>query len=250
MKVTELLNLIASVAKEKGTSEPFIVGGLPRDKIMGRVKEVQDVDLTTGDESIKTLAFYVNQKLAANYPDVGMKQFPDGHSQISIEGMKVDFSSNFKSPQVEPLLKKAGVVDPQPMQIELMSRDFTCNTLLLKLDLSATKDPTGTAINDIKNKIVKTPLPPAITLGNDNKRIVRIIYMATKLGFEVEQPIIDFVAKNPQLIQNSKPRYITDKIHESMDYDTDKTVRLLTQMNLWPYIPISARLAPYSTGKL
>ena len=250
MKLTDLLNLIARVAQEKGTSEPFIVGGLPRDKVMGKIEEVQDVDLTTGDASIQELASHLNQILSANYPDVAMKTFPDGHSQISVEGMKVDFSSNYISPQAEPLLRKAGVSSPEPMQVELMSRDFTCNTLLLKLDLSTTKDPTGTAIKDIQSKIVKTPLPPNVTLSNDNKRIVRIIYMATKLGFEVEQPIIEFVSQNPQLIQNSKPKYITDKLHESMDYDTEKTVRLLTEMNLWQYIPISERLAPHAGGKL
>jgi len=250
MRLTELLNLIAKVAKENGISEPFIVGGFPRDKIMGKIEEVQDVDITTGDDTVKALAISLNQILSVNYPDVSIKTFPDGHSQISIEDMKIDFSSNFTSPQVQPLLKKAGVASPEPMQIELMSRDFTCNTLLLKLDLSTTKDPTGTAIKDIKSKILKTPLPPPITLSNDNKRIVRIIYMATKLGFEVEPPIIDFVSKNPQLIQNSKPKYITDKLHTSMDYDTDKTVRLLTEMNLWQYIPISERLAPHSGGKL
>lgn len=250
MRIKELLNLIATVAKESGTSEPFIVGGLPRDKVMDRIGEVQDIDLTTGDDSIKKLATEVHSVLAANYPEVHMKTFPDGHSQISIDGMKVDFSSNFRSPQVDKLLKKAGYTSPDPMTLELMSRDFTANSLLLGLDLSTIKDPTGAGIKDIKNKIIRTPLPPAITLGNDPKRIPRIIYLATKLGFNVEQPIIEFVRNNPGLLKNVKERYITDKINESLDKDSEKTVKLLTDMNLWQQIPISEKLRPYAIRNL
>src|SRR5690606_22117632 len=107
MKIVDLLNLITKTAQEKGTSEPFIVGGLPRDKVMGNIKDVQDIDITTGDNSIISLASNLNSILSSNYPDVSMKTFPDGHSQISVQGMKIDFSSNFTSPQAEPLLKKA-----------------------------------------------------------------------------------------------------------------------------------------------
>ena len=250
MTIKELLNLIAKIAKEEGTSEPFIVGGLPRDKVMGRIKEVQDIDLTTGDESIKHLAEAVNSVISANYPDVHMKTFPDGHSQISIDGMKVDFSSNFQSPQVRKLMQKAGYTSPDSMTLELMSRDFTVNSLLLGLDISSIKDPTGSGIKDINTKIIKTPLPPQITLSNDPKRIPRIIYMATKLGFDVEQPIIDFVKNNPGLLKSIKDRYFIDKIHESLDKDTDKTIKLLTDMNLWSYIPLSERLRPHASGRL
>jgi len=244
MTIKELLNLIARVAKEEGTSEPFIVGGVPRDKAMGRAEEIQDIDLTTGDESIKKLADAVNRVLVANYPDVSMKTFPDGHSQINVDGMKVDFSSNFKSPQVDELLKRAGA-EPDPMTAELMSRDFTVNSLLLGMDLSTIKDPTGSGMKDLNAKILKTPLPPNITLGNDPKRIPRIIYMATKLGFDVEQPIIDFVKQNPQLMEGVKDRYIADKIHDSLDKDPGKTVKLITEMNLWDYIPMTEKIRPY-----
>ncbi|MES1987437.1 MAG: helix-turn-helix transcriptional regulator, partial [Pseudomonadota bacterium] len=45
----------------------------------------------------------------------------------------------------------------------------------------------------IKSKTLRTCLPAAITLGYDNKRVVRILYMAAKLDFSVDQEIIDWV---------------------------------------------------------
>lgn len=248
MQIKELLSLIANIAKNEGLSEPFIVGGLPRDKLLNKVGEVKDIDITTGDESIKQLAQAVNKVLSVNYPDVSMKTFPDGHSQINTDGIKIDFSSNFKSPEVTKLLARAGYKG-NPMMEELMSRDFTVNTLLLGMDLQTIKDPTGSGIKDIKNKILKTPLPPEITLSNDPKRIPRIIYMATKLGFDVEPQIIDFVKKNPQLMKGLKEKYIANKINQSLDKDPYKTIELINKMNLWDYIPITEKLRPYWSAK-
>lgn len=248
MRIQELLNLISNIAKEKGLSEPFIVGGLPRDKMLSRIEEVQDIDLTTGDDSIVPLAKAIHEVLEAKYPDVSMKTFPDGHSQITLNGMKLDFSSNFTSDDAKRIIAKNNI-KASPMITELLSRDFTVNSLLMDLGLSKVKDPTGMGVKDVKDKIIRTPLNPAYTLSNDPKRIIRVIYLATKLGFEVEDEIISFVAKNPHLVQGLKPRYISDKIGESLDKDPDKTVDLLTRMNLWKHIPISQKLAPYASGR-
>lgn len=240
---------MAKTAKEKGLSQPFIVGGLPRDKMLSRIEDVQDIDLTTGDDSVVPLAAELNRILSAHYQDVSMKTFPDGHSQITLNGMKLDFSSNFTSDDAKRIIKEKNI-NASPMITELLSRDFTVNSLLMDLGLSQVKDPTGMGVKDVKEKIIRTPLHPKYTLSNDPKRIIRVIYLATKLGFDVEEDIISFVSQNPQLIQGLKPKYVSDKINESLDKDPDKTVDLLTKMNLWKYIPISEKLVPYASGRL
>jgi len=249
MEVLKLLQLIANIAKNKGISEPFIVGGLPRDKVLGVVDRALDIDLTTGDDSIDLLAISTAQELIKVDPNVNLKVFPDGHSQININGIKIDFSSNFRSKYANEVMKKAGINNPPKMILELISRDFTCNTLLLSLDLKKIKDPLGMGINDIKNKILKTPLPPQYTLSDDNKRIVRVIYLASKLNFDVEEPILKWVSANTHLLQNVKEKYIIDKINESIDKNPNKTVDLLNKMNLWKNIPITDKLMPYASGR-
>ena len=49
MKLSVLLQALDRVAKENEISEPYIVGGLPRDKEFGVAYNVKDVDITTGD---------------------------------------------------------------------------------------------------------------------------------------------------------------------------------------------------------
>lgn len=245
MLVSEILSLISEAAKESGTSTPFIVGGMPRDKMLENLNEVQDIDITTGDESIYKLVNAVHKKLPET---VSIKTFPDSHAQIVVDSIKIDFSSNFVAVQVPELLKKAKIA-ASSMIVELLSRDFTCNSLLMELDLKTIKDPIGMAINDIKARILKTPIEPSYTLSNDPKRIVRIIYLSTKLDFDVEPQIIDFVSKNPELIKSVKPKYISDKLSYSMSRNEERTVELINKMKLWPHIPITGRLVNYYRGQ-
>lgn len=242
MKLSELLFATEQIAKDKGLSRPYIVGGLARDKLLNNVKTIEDVDLTTGDESIHDLARHLAVKLG---PYADYIEMPDGHSTIHIGNFKLDFSSNFKIPGVAKLLHSAGITNPSDMQKELYSRDFTCNTALMTLDLSKILDPTGLAVEDIQNKIIKTCLPANITLGYDNKRIVRAIYLAAKLNFQVDDAIINWVLEHGELIKNSSKEYLSKKLNKALEYNQDITINLIDEMKLWPHLPPLPELAPY-----
>ena len=57
MEIGELLATIKEVARSNKISQPFVVGGVPRDRLLGQLgkkAEIKDVDITTGDQgSIK-----------------------------------------------------------------------------------------------------------------------------------------------------------------------------------------------------
>jgi tRNA nucleotidyltransferase/poly(A) polymerase len=234
MSVVDVLLEIKRLAKDNGLSDPYIVGGLPRDKILNRSYKVQDIDLTTGDESVNKLA-----ELTSNTFKTTPVKFPDGHYQLMIDNIKYDFSSNFNSPDVLYFLNKAGVSNPTPMQRELFSRDFTCNTLIIPMNLRKLLDPTGLALEDIKKKILRTPLPPRITLRDDTKRVVRIIYLAAKLGFTVEPAIINWVNNHHEKIAKEVTKgFSRRKLAAAARADFSKTVSLLNKMNLWNVIAI------------
>jgi tRNA nucleotidyltransferase/poly(A) polymerase len=242
MKLSELLYAIDRIAEDRGLSQPYIVGGLARDKVLNRIEMIDDVDLTTGDTGIHDLA----QELATKLGTHGFyKAMPDGHSSIKIGGLKLDFSSNFKIPGIVKILERAGIENPSEMQKELYSRDFTCNTALMTLDLKTVSDPTGLAIEDIEARILRTCLPAEITLGYDNKRIIRVIYMAAKLDFDIDEEIVDWVRKNGALVKNSHIGYLSKKINSSMEINPEKTVEVIGQLDLWDHLPAVPSLAPY-----
>lgn len=241
MELIDILNSLSKIAKEMGKSTPYICGGTPRDKVMGRPMVIEDIDITTGDQSIKILARELAKRFGGNY-----KEMLDGHSQLILDRFKLDFSTNYIEPGVDTMLINAGMKNPSQMQQELYSRDFTCNALLMTIDLKKILDPTGLGLQDIKSRTLRTCLPAKITLGSDLKRVARVIYMATKLNFKVDQEIIDWVRKNPQsIVPDGKSDYTTKKINQALDYNPDMTVRLINTMGLWPYVLPSERLMPY-----
>ena len=202
MKLRELLQQMKEIRKEIGTSEPFICGGVPRDKYLHHLERISDLDITTGDKTIDYLSQEFARKLNEKY-SISRKVMDDGHSTIYIGNLKIDFSSNFIVPNIDTILAKRGITKPNDMQREMFSRDFTCNSLLLSLDLKTQRDPIGSAIKDLNEKKIKTCLAPEITLTSYNNRVIRSIYLASKLDFTIDDSIIAFVNKNPASVKIS-----------------------------------------------
>lgn len=245
VKIHDLFSQIESARTKAGISPVFLCGGVPRDKYMGRLDQLVDLDITTGDATISKLG----PTLTSLLPGSIYKVLSDNHGQLLLDGLKLDMSSNFMVPNIKQLLQQAGLTNPTNMQCELYSRDFTCNALLLSLDLKNIYDPTGLGIKDIKNKTIRTCLPAQLTLGAQPKRVVRILYLAAKLGFDVDKEIIEWVKKNPHSFSYKvKSRYLSEKLQKSLDADKEKTIELISKMNLWKYVPVLPDLVPYMTS--
>jgi tRNA nucleotidyltransferase/poly(A) polymerase len=248
MKLRQLLQEMKTVQEEIGASAPFICGGTPRDKYMGRLENIADLDITTGDKTVEYLSEEFFVKLRKRY-NITRKTMEDGHSSIFVGQLKVDFSSNFMVHNIDYILQQMGMRNPTNMQREMFSRDFTCNSLLLTMDLKRILDPTKHGAQDIKDRKIKTCLSPEITLTANRNRVVRAIYLACKLDFNLDQAIVDYVSKNPQTVQISTPKSLTDKLNEAFSKDADKASYLISKMNLWNYIPITEQVYPYYAKK-
>ncbi len=244
MKLQELLQELKKVQGNIGASPPYICGGTPRDKYMGKLQNIADLDITTGDKT----ADYLSQEFAIDLRkkyNVTRKTMEDGHSTIFVGTLKLDFSSNFNAPNIDQILMKMGIAKPNSMQREMFSRDFTCNALLMTLDIKNIVDPTKRGFQDIKERKIKTCLSPEITLTTNRNRVVRAIYLACKLGFDIDKEIVDYVAKNPQVVKISTDKSMSDKLGEAFTRDGDKAAYFITKMGLWNHIPIIEPAYPY-----
>ena len=244
MKLRELLSEMKRVQEEIGTSVPYICGGTPRDKYMGRLDNIVDLDITTGDKTVDYLSQEFYLQLRKKY-NVTRKTMDDGHSSIFVGSLKMDFSSNFVVNNIDQTLAKMVVAKPSNMQREMFSRDFTCNALLLTMDLKNILDPTRRGFQDIKDRKIKTCLAPEVTLTSNRNRVVRAIYLASKLDFDLDNSIIEYVSKNPQIVKISTEKSMNEKLNDAFTKDPDKAAFLITKMNLWNYIPITEKVYPY-----
>jgi poly(A) polymerase len=247
MKLRELLQTLQEVQQGIGSSPVFICGGTPRDKYLGKLDNISDLDLTSGDKTIEYTAQEFAKELRKKY-NITLKEQED-HSTIFIGNLKLDFSSNYNVPNIDAILGKMGINNPTDMQREIFSRDFTCNSLLLTLDLKTILDPTKRGFKDMQARQIKTCLAPEITLTSSRNRVVRSIYLACKLGFDVDKDIINFVRKHPDSVKISTPKSLAEKLNEAFSRDPDKASNLLTQMGLWNYVPITEVMYPYYTKR-
>lgn len=228
MQIYELLLKIKSIAKEHNLSTPFIVGGVPRDRVMGnREREIKDVDITTGDKDVLKLA----ELLAKLLEDAKYRTYDDGHSSIDIQGLRIDFSNNFAAPEIDSELKKANV-NITPMKRELYSRDFTMNTLLEDLDFSTIYDVTGEGIDDIKAGLIKCPINSDITIKSDPRRILRAVYFSLKYDFKIEESLKRSMLKYRENIKDLPLQFVQNKMNDIVRLDPKKGLDILIEYKL------------------
>lgn len=242
MKINELLLDIERIARANKLNTPFIVGGVPRDRMLGRkgkISEISDVDITTGDKDATKLAAAINKK----HSDSVLRTYDDGHVSLDIYGLHIDFSSNFIAPGIDEELKRLGVQEITPMKREIYSRDFTINTLLESLDFTAIYDLTGEAIGDIQAGLIKCPIDPKITIGVDPRRILRAIKFSVKYDFKIEDNLRRVMLEYRKNIKKLPVKFVQEKANEIVLLDSDKGIDMLIEFKLLPLVPLTKTIS-------
>lgn len=236
MNINDLLSIISDLAKSNGISTPFIVGGVPRDRVMGKEgRDINDLDITTGDDgSVK-----LGELLAKRFDDSKLRTYDDGHSSINIKGLRIDFSNNFIAPNIDTILKKMGVKDITPMKKEIYSRDFTINTLLEDLSFSNIYDVTGEAENDIKAGLLRCPIDPDITIVSDPRRILRALRFSIKYGFNIEDNLKNAILKNRNRIKSLSKNFVKDRVTEIVRLNNENGIDILIKYKILPLVELS-----------
>jgi tRNA nucleotidyltransferase/poly(A) polymerase len=251
MKLRDLLNLIQKVSSNTGIKQTWICGGTPRDRVLGLIKnEIVDLDITTGDKKIHYLSKELELELKKVY-SIKCKSLDDGHSSLIFTGndFKIDFSSNFTNKNIDKHLLVKGIKNPTDLQREMFSRDFTCNALLLTIDLKKITDPTYKGLEDIKKRVLNTCLEPNITLHDSPNRIIRTVYLSSKLDFDVPKEIVDWIIKHKDILRMENDKYLIKNINKAMEKNPERAVYLINKMDLWDILPITDSLRPYYNKK-
>ncbi|MCI0449196.1 MAG: CCA tRNA nucleotidyltransferase [Chlorobi bacterium] len=182
---SEIIKKIAEIARKTGT-EAFLVGGYVRDKILGKVKT--DIDITVlGDatEFAALTAKELGKKLSAVYKKFGTALLEVNESKIEFaSARKESYRSNSRKPDIEFAVLKE----------DLSRRDFTVNALAVSLndDKNEIIDLFN-GIEDLKNKLLRTPLDPFKTFNDDPLRMMRACRFASQLGFIIEDSTFEAI---------------------------------------------------------
>jgi tRNA nucleotidyltransferase/poly(A) polymerase len=235
MKLADLFKLITQTEQQASLSTPYLVGGMVRDIYLKRFNAIKDIDLTCGDKTSDALG----QKMLEKLPSATYTKFGDGHGRLTFGSFNIDFSSNYNVPNIDGELRKLGVNRANSLEREMFSRDFTVNALLMPLDMSRIIDVTGRGIADLNRKQIETCLAPEVTLANDPRRIVRIVYLCSKLSFAPSQRIVDWVNKNKQAVASVDKQYAKDKLNKAIEVNPKFAFELLDKLGMKGFVPES-----------
>jgi poly(A) polymerase len=237
MKLEELLGTIGHLAETAHLSEPFVVGGFPRDKALGYMpSQVKDIDLTTGNRDSFALALMASKQ----WPDAPFRSYDDGHFSLDFKNIRLDFSNNFMLPGIEAELGKHNIEKPTDLQQEMFSRDFTVNTLLQPMNVSRQPhDPTGMALADLEARRLRTPVDPELTIGYDSRRILRALKLSLQFGFEIDEDLGAALLKYRGAVGKLPTGFVRRQVNQMFRMDARTAVELLSKYKLLPIIPLS-----------
>ena len=104
------------------------------------------------------------------------------------------------------------------MEDDQNRRDFTINALAVCLNkgrFGELVDPFG-GMNDLKEKIIRTPLDPDITFSDDPLRMMRCIRFATQLNFYIDDDTFESLCRNRERIEIISRERIADELNKIM----------------------------------
>jgi putative nucleotidyltransferase with HDIG domain len=210
----------------------YVVGGWVRDKLLN--KPCKDLDFVSIGKSIE-LAQEVAKQLGNTTKVTIFKNFGTAHITYN------DFDLEFVGARRESYRKNSRkpVVENGTLSDDQNRRDFTINALAVSLnknDYGCLLDPFN-GINDLKNKIIRTPLNPDITYSDDPLRMMRAIRFATQLKFTIEPESLQAISKNKERIGIVSKERITDELNKIILSDKPSIgFKLLFNTGLLPII--------------
>jgi tRNA nucleotidyltransferase/poly(A) polymerase len=180
-------------------------GGWVRDKLLGVDSHDIDVGISnmTGYQFGNLLKEYLDQsKNLEKYKQA----LPDGQQDAIVSLHKIEANPE-KSKHLETvttrifgmdidlvnLRKETYTEESRNPQMEFgtaledaLRRDATINALFYNLNESRLEDFTERGLDDMKKKIIRTPMEPYQTFKDDPLRVLRLIRFASRLGYQIE----------------------------------------------------------------
>ncbi len=227
-----IFGFIASATAELEL-ESYVIGGYVRDYILKKGKS-KDIDIVTVGSGID-LANKVAELLPGKNKVQIFKTY--GTAMLRFKNIEVEFvGARTESYHKESRNPKVSI---GTLQDDQNRRDFTINAMAISLnkdDYGNLLDPFE-GVQDLSDKIIKTPLDPDITYSDDPLRMMRAIRFASQLNFIIEEESLKAIEKNSERIKIITKERIVDELYKILMSDKPSVgFKLLHQTKLLPFI--------------
>jgi poly(A) polymerase len=160
-----------------------------------------------------------------------------GTAMLKYRGVEVEFvgarKESYRSDSRKPIVEDGTLEDDQNR------RDFTINAMAIGLDsknYGILLDPFH-GLEDIQDKIIRTPLDPDITFSDDPLRMMRAIRFSTQLRFMIEEETLQSISRQASRIDIISKERIADELNKIiMSNVPSRGFMLLDKTGLLPLV--------------
>lgn len=204
----KIFKVVADVASDEGV-DVYVIGGYVRDCFLDRTSK--DIDFVVTGNGI-TIAEKVSASLGKGSQVSVFKTF--GTAMIHYKEWNLEFvgarKESYSHDSRKPKVETGSLAD------DFSRRDFTINAMAISLnkaDFGELVDPFN-GREDLKSRILKTPLDPDVTFSDDPLRMMRAIRFASQLNFKIPEVTFKSIARNKNRISIISKERITDELNK------------------------------------
>jgi len=188
----EIFETLSSVVTKENV-KAYVIGGWVRDCILHREHAEKDIDIVvigSGIDIARKTARKINPKIKVSiFRNFGTAMFKNNEYDVEFVGARKE---SYFTDSRKPIVEDGTLEDDQKR------RDFTINALAISLNketFGKFLDPFG-GLDDIKKKIIRTPLEPDKTFSDDPLRMLRAIRFSNQLNFSIEESTFNSIKEN------------------------------------------------------
>lgn len=200
--------IVGEAAEEIGLVA-YAVGGVVRDIFLNRnSKDIDIVVVGSGIELAKATAKKISPHLSVNvYKNFGTAQFTYDGTMVEFVGARREsYSHDSRKP----------IVEDGTLEDDQNRRDFTINALAVALNgpQKGSIIDSFHGIDDIANKLIRTPLDPDITFSDDPLRMLRAIRFASQLNFTIVPETYEAIIRNAYRLEIISKERIAEELNK------------------------------------
>ncbi len=232
-RLAKISKIVSDLSTESNIKS-YLVGGCVRDLMLNPSADSIDIDIMVEGDGIsfaKLLARKMNVPKVVPFPKFATAKIPYHEYEIEVASARLE--SYDKSSRNPSSIQISNIQD------DLLRRDFTINAMAISLNennFGEFFDPFN-GMEDLKNKILKTPLNPDNTFSDDPLRMMRACYFASKLSLEIEPECLLSIQNNSERISIVSQERITNELFKILGTDRPSIgLNILQQSGLMEYI--------------
>lgn len=203
----DIFKIISEVADIENT-QAFVIGGFVRDIFLKRTsKDIDIVVLGNGIDIAKKVSKKIKRSTVSVFKNFGTAQLKSDDLEVEFVGARKE---SYRLDSRKPIVENGTLED------DLMRRDFTINALAISLNSKTYGKLLDhfKGLEDIEDRIIRTPLDPDQTFSDDPLRMIRAIRFATQLNFTIEQKTFKSIHRNRSRIEIVSQERIVEELNK------------------------------------